>query len=97
MRLILRWGLFANAKLGEDHTQQIIGGEFTSDAVERILAKPQLFGQQVQRRDGGLQTRVGVLQMRVHLPQGMNMSLSRHEQAFCTAALPAHDVQQLLT
>ena len=39
----------ADAEAGEDAAQQIIGAEFAGDAVQRVLAQAQLFGQQVQR------------------------------------------------
>ena len=39
--------LFAYAKTAENHTEQIIGGEFASDVIQTHLCQAQMFGQQI--------------------------------------------------
>jgi hypothetical protein len=85
--------LFANAKLGEDDTQQIVRRKFSGDLTQSVLPQAQLLGQQIQRLilRGEVLTRN--VQMRANLAQGMQMALARNEST-TRRHLPTRRFQQ---
>jgi hypothetical protein len=87
--------LLANAELGEDLAQEIIGRELSSDLPQRLLGLSQIFGQQIERRQGRGKLLLRVGQARLDRLQSVEVTLTRDKESF-GARLPAHRFEQSL-
>ena len=86
--------LLADAELGKNLAQQIVGRELPGDLTERDLGLAQVFGQKIEGGGLRVQLRLGQLELRVYRMQRLYMALTGHENAF-GLRLPASDAQQL--